>query len=168
MVKKWSFLVVLILVFSLCSPFGVYAAETGQGLSSDTGTVVSETTEYFEDGSSLTTVVVDESVSLSRAAAITKKGRKTVTARNKDGDELFCLMVHGTFSVEMGVSSTCTSSSYSALVTDTAWFNESAAAYRSGNQAIAEAKFIRKVLFITVESKDMKAVLTCNKNGVFS
>lgn len=132
------------------------------------GTVVSETTEYLPDGSSVTTIVVDETTVATRASAYTKTGSKYSIFRNKDGAELLRLTVNGTFSVNSGVSATCTNVSHSVKITDTAWQNESASSRKSGNQAIASGKFIRKMLFITVDTQEVTVTLTCDKNGNLS
>ncbi len=132
------------------------------------GKIVSETTEYFADGSSATVIVTDESGLLTRASSYTKTGSKYYVLRNKDGDELWRFTVRGTFSVNSGKSSTCTAASYNISITDDAWENESASTRRSGNQAVGDATFIKKLLFITTETKSCHVVLTCDTNGKLS
>lgn len=97
-----------------------------------------------------------------------KSGSKTYTAKNADKETLFTFTVHATFSVNSGVSATCTKSSYSYTITDNAWEKKSASASRSGNQAIGDAEFIKKLLFITVDTFNAHVVLTCNSNGQLS
>ena len=105
---------------------------------------------------------------LTRATTYTKTGSKYYILRNKNGAELWRFTVHGTFSVNSGVSSTCTGVSHSISITEDAWQNESASTSRSGNQAIGDATFIKKLLFITVETKGCHVVLTCDSNGNLS
>lgn len=143
----------------------VHAKETGTVLQD---TVVSETTEYLPDGSSVTTLVVDEAAAAACAAAYTKTGSKYSIFRNKDGAELFRLTVNGTFTVNAGVSASCTNVSHSVKITDTAWQNESASSRKSGNQAIASGKFIKKLLFVTVDTQEVAVTLTCDENGNLS
>lgn len=140
-------------------------AETDNAIN---GNVISESTEYFLDGSSATIIVTEETDLLTRAATYTKTGSKYYILRNKDGNELWRFTVHGTFSVNPGVSSTCTAVSHSISITEDAWQNDTASSYRSGNQAIGDATFIRKLLFITVETRSCHVVLNCDANGNLS
>lgn len=130
--------------------------------------IISETTEYLQDGTSVTIIVVDHSIPQTRGTTFTKTGSKYYIARNKNGVELWRFTVHGTFSVNSGVSATCTANSYSIKITEDAWQNESASTKRSGNQAIGDATFIKKLLFITTERKSCHVVLSCDKNGNLS
>ena len=168
MTKKFSFLITLIIMVSFFGPLSICSAHAEGTPSSVIGTVISETTEYFEDGTSLTTIIIDQTTTQARGTTTTKKGTKVAIARNKDGIECCRLTVSGTFSVNMGVSATCTACSHSVSITDTAWSNESASSHCSANQAIGEAKFIRKILFITVETRTIQVTLSCDKNGVLS
>lgn len=129
--------------------------------------VINETIEYFEDGSYMT-ITIAEMVEADRELRYEKKGYGNIIVHNKNGDELWRFTVYGTFSVNPGVSATCTAASCSYSIADNAWQNESASAYCSGNQAIGDATFIRKLLGITVESKDCHVVLTCDENGNLS
>lgn len=102
------------------------------------------------------------------ASTYEKSGKKTYTAKNNDGDTLFSFTVHGTFSVQSGVSASCTKASYSYSITDNIWELKSASASRSGNKAVGDAEFIKKILFITVDSLEPHIVLTCDSNGKLS
>ncbi len=83
-------------------------------------------------------------------------------------ETLFSFTVHGTFSVNSGVSASCTKSSYSYSITNKAWELKSASATRSGNKAIANAEFIKKLVFVTVDTFDANIVLACDSNGNLS
>lgn len=170
MMKKCSFAIALLLVFSLLMPLATTSARAEEIGPLPTDTIVSETTEYFEDGTSLTTVITERIVAQPQAASniVKKEGMKTVYARNKDKEVLFSLMVHGYYTINMGVSATCTLSGCMAKVVDTAWTKESDVPTYTANKAIAEAKFVRKVLFVTLETRVLKVTLTCDKNGVLS
>ena len=67
-----------------------------------------------------------------------------------------------------GVSASCTKSSYSYSITNKAWELKSASATRSGNKAIANAEFIKKLVFVTVDTFDANIVLACDSNGNLS
>ena len=129
--------------------------------------VVSETIEYFEDGSYMT-IIVTEDIPTTKGIRSSKSGSKDYVMLNKNGNELWRFTVNGTFSVNPGVSSTCTAASCGFSITDDAWENDSASSYCSENQAIGDATFIRKLLSITVESRDCHVILTCDSNGNLS
>lgn len=130
--------------------------------------IVSETTEYFEDGSYITVIVTEASGSKTRATTYTQLGSKAYIGYNKDKEEMWRFTIHGTFSVNEGVSATCTAVYYTINITNDAWENKSASVSRSDNQAIGDATFIRKLLGITVETRDCHVVLTCDEYGNLS
>lgn len=130
--------------------------------------IISETTEYFEDGSSVTIIVSEESTALTRASAYSKSGSKHYVFFDQDKVELWRFTVHGTFTVNPGISATCTEDSYSIDISDNAWKNESASIYHSGNQAIGDAVFIEKLLFITIDTINCNVVLSCDSDGNLS
>ena len=133
----------------------------------DEGVVVSETTEYQEDGSYIE-IVVRELPAVTRATT-SKSGSKTYTGKTSDGEALWSFTVKGTFSVNTGVSATCTAASCSASIKNSNWTNTAKSVKKSGNQAIGNATFEKKLLgLITTESKTCKLVLTCDKNGKLS
>ena len=134
----------------------------------DSTNIVRQTIEYFEDGSYITIIVTENISNITRATAYTKTGSKHYVMQNKDGDELWRFTVNGTFSVNSGVSATCTKSTYSIKITEDAWQNDSASASKSGNQATGTATFIKKLLFITTDTRECSVVLSCDKNGNLS
>lgn len=131
--------------------------------------IVSQETEYFSDGTSLTITIFEEkSSSLSRSTIYTKSGTKSYSLKNSDGDTLWTFTIKGTFSVTSGVSSTCTSTSYSTSNLSSGWGLDSASTYASSNNAIGDATFVHKTLFIVTETKNCHVVLTCDENGNLS
>ncbi len=129
------------------------------------GVVVSETTEFFEDGSSLTITVTQDVGAVAYGSVYSKSGSKTYVYRNGDNEEVLSFKLHGTFSVNSGVGATCTSTSYTTSISDTAWQLDSASSYASGNQAIGDATFVKKRFGIKFDTKNSHIVLTCDENG---
>lgn len=127
--------------------------------------VVSETTEFFEDGSSLTITVTQEDGVMAYGSVYSQSGAKTYVFRDSKNRELWRFKLHGTFSVNSGVSATCTDTSYSASITNTDWELDSASTYASGNQAVGDATFAKKIMGITVDTQSCHVVLTCDENG---
>lgn len=130
--------------------------------------IISETTEYLEDGSSVTIIVAEESTALTRASVYSKSGSKHYVYTDKDNNELWRFSVHGTFTVNSGISATCTEDSYDFDIFDDAWHNESASSSHSENQARGDAVFIEKILFITTYTKHCDVILSCDSNGNLS
>lgn len=98
----------------------------------------------------------------------TVKGSKTRTSYSPSGAVNFKLTVHGTFTVNTGVSATCTASTYSYSIVNSDWRLTAGSARKSANTAIAEGTFKRKVLFIDVETVATSIMLSCNTNGTLS
>ena len=134
---------------------------------SNNGHVISETTDILDDGTIITITVVEENDLLTRATT-TKTGTKTYTAKKSNGDVLFTFSVKGTFSVNSGVSATCTSSQVSHSITDDSWSCKDSSSSKSGNTAKGTATFIKKILFVTTDTKDVSISLKCDKNGKLS
>lgn len=133
----------------------------------DEGVVVSETTEYQEDGSYIE-IVVRELPAVTRATT-SKSGSKTYTRKDSDGTVLWTFTEKGTFSVNTGVSATCTAASCSTSIKDSAWTVAEKTSKKSGNKAIGNGTFKKKLLgVITTLTKSCEVVLTCDKNGKLS
>lgn len=130
-----------------------------------TQVVVSETVEYFEDGSYITTVITEEPT---LARATTKTGSKTSTYKDADGDALWQFVVTGTFSVNTGVSATCTKASHTETIYNDSWSVASASATKSGNKAIGNATFEKEILFVTTDTVERTLTLVCSVNGALS
>ena len=82
MKKLFALLMSVMMFMTVFSVFTV-SANTEQN-NAIKGRVISETTEYFSDGSSATVIVADESDVLTRASTYTKTGSKYYILRNKD------------------------------------------------------------------------------------
>ena len=130
--------------------------------------IISVTTEYFEDGSSVTIIVSEESTALTRASTYSKSGSKHYVFSDQNNIEFWRFTVHGTFTVNPGISVTCTEDSYSIEISDDTWHNESASTYHSGNQAIGDAAFVKKLLFIPIDTINCNVILSCDSNGNLS
>lgn len=167
MKKLITFLLTAIFALTTALPGNILTAQAAaeETLLSET---VSETIEYFEDGSYVVVTVTRPSGRTARATTYQMSGSKAYIDYNQNGEELWRFTVNGTFTVNEGVSATCTAATYTISITNTAWSNKSASAYASGNQAIGDATFIRKLLGITVETRDCHVVLTCDEYGNLS
>lgn len=152
----------LVLVLATCMISTVSAQESNTR-------VVSEVVEYSDDGSYIVTTVCEEISSNGIArAGYNKTGSKTVTGYTADNSVAWTFTVTGTFVVNEGVVSACTTARYSYTTPISAWSLKSGNAAKTGNQAIGSATFVKKVLGITVNTEEVTCTLTCNKYGVLS
>ena len=130
-------------------------------------TLISEGIKYFPDGSSIVTQVFEAEVITSKGT-VTKNGFKTAAYRDSNNNILCSFTIHGTFSVNTGVSATCTAASYSYTAPGSGWSLKTASATKSGSSAVGTSTFVKKVLLVTVDTRNLNCTLTCSKNGVLS
>ncbi len=135
--------------------------------------IIYETDSYVIklDGGYYAEVTVGESAGFTKegARAVTEKyGYKEFIFRDNSGNKLWRFVVNGTFSVNTGVSATCTQASYRTEIFNNNWQEKTASATKSQNKAIGDATFIKKVLLITTNTEEVHLVLTCDKNGNMS
>ncbi|MBR6537074.1 MAG: hypothetical protein IKT67_07710 [Lachnospiraceae bacterium] len=130
--------------------------------------IVSEHIETLEDGSYFH-VTVSELVSPSESRSVqTQHGSREITYHDANGVALWKYTLYGTFQFIPGSSAACISSSYSIDIYDSSWENTYASASKSGNQAIGDGTFIKKVLLITTHTENVHATLTCSAYGTLS
>ena len=142
-------LAIYLLVIAL--PIGGHAAEEKEEII------------YFDDGSYL---VIEINRSQERATwRVT--GNKRYTYYGSDGTSLWYAVLTGNFDYT-GTSSSCTSSSVSVTVQDSAWYVISKSASKSGNTATGSATVGEKVLGVTVTRVPVSLTLTCDANGNLS
>lgn len=122
----------------------------------------------FENGYYIETVIIEDEIIQTRGTTYTKSGTKTQTVRDSDGKALYSFTVKGTFTVNAGVSATCTSASYTYSITDDSWHFDSASTSKSGNKATATGTFKKKILLITTDTRSCTVTLECDKNGNLS
>lgn len=146
----------LVIMFAMCAslvPFTGMTAEIGEV----------EYMYYLSDGSY---IVVELNTSPARASS-TVTGTKTYTCKDDNGTALWKAVLTGTFSYT-GSSSSCTSSSCSVTIYDSAWYLVSKSASKSGNTATASVTMGKKVLGITVSTIPITINLSCDANGNLS
>ena len=153
MKKVLSFLFIVLIVF--CVSINACA-------SSDAITTV----EYFEDGSCIeTTIVVKEYIST--YATQVKKVEKSISYKDEDGIVCWKATLTATFRYT-GSSATCTDSTVSYEIYDSAWRMTSSTASKSGNTATADITAKRYTLGIPFKTIDRTITMTCSANGTIS
>ena len=147
----------------LISSIGIIANADANNL-----VLVNEETQYLGQGYFATVSIYENFVPILYTTAYTKSGSKVYTMRNKNGDVLWTFTLNGSFKVDSGKSSTCTSSNYSKKIINDSWSLKSASTSKTSNKAIGDATFQSKVLFIVTDEKSCHLGLICDKNGNLS
>lgn len=164
-----KFLSIFLTIVVLISLFSFTASATTYDGLAENEMVVSQTTEYFEDGSSITTTITQYVNDVSTLATTkTVSGSKTRTVKNADNEVLYKFKINGTFSVTVGVSATCTAVSCSASDLASGWSLDSYTTSKSSNKANATGVFKHKVLFVTNVTQEVSGTLACDANGTLS
>ncbi|MGM9681333.1 MAG: hypothetical protein ACI3XR_07500 [Eubacteriales bacterium] len=128
-----------------------FAEETGASpVQTDDGSTVI----YYEDGSKLTVspARIVETQSSARATSKTVSSGRDATFTDSDGTLQWKYTLTATFSYVEGVSSTCTNASYTQTIYDSSWTFSDGSATKSGNVATGSGKYVKKILFITVNT----------------
>lgn len=130
--------------------------------------ITSEYIEALEDGSYFRVTILEDVIpSISRSTQ-TKTGSKYTTYYDSDGTVLWKFTVYGTFQYTPGANAACTSISYTINIYDGSWENASASFTTNRNQAVGDATFKKKVLFITTNTENVHLVLSCDTYGNLS
>lgn len=116
--------------------------------------------EYLEDGSYIITTTQEVYV----RATNTKVGTRTKSQYDSDNVLDWQVILRGEFTYT-GTSSTCTSSTISVNIYDSAYSKVSSSSSKSGNTANGSATISRKVLGVTVATNTYPFSLSCDKNG---
>ena len=157
--KSGCLLIVVLMLFFTMLP-SAHAVE-------ETPILISERVEQLGDGLYLT-ISVYEFRTNARSSSFQKSGSKVYIARDPNGNPLWKYTLRGTFIVNQGVSAVCTTAVGNHEICNTNWYFNGASASTSGNQAIADAEFYKKILGIKVETKSCHVVLACDVNGNLS
>ena len=156
--------VLLVALICLGAACGVWADD---GSSVNNLELVSESVEYYEDGSSIVISVYEETVQ-TRSNLYNRVGRKTHQYRDADGNILWTFAVTGEFRVLEGASVTCISASCSTEIFHEAWVCTRKYAETSGSWAIAHGEFTQTLLGIVVGRESVEVSLTCDVYGNLS
>lgn len=158
-----KFLSIILTTIVLITPFSFTTSAENPEV------IISETTEYFEDGSSITTTITQQTSNIMPlSSTYNLTGSKTKTGKDSSGNVLYKFKITGTFLVNEGVSATCTAVSCSASDCNYGWELDSSTTSKSGNTAHATGVFKKKTLFITTQTIELPISLSCDKNGVLS
>lgn len=121
---------------------------------------------YYPDGSYVvTTLHIEPSASRSSS----KTAAKTATGYSADGTKLYTITVNGTFSINSGVSVSCTSVSYSKSILSNTWNLISASTSRN-NSSTSKASATATGYFKGTggETRTLSPTVYCDKNGNIS
>lgn len=130
-----------------------------------TGSANESSTEvvYLDDGGYLTIYVS----AIDTRSSTVKNGSKTYQYTNSNGEVSWKAVLNGTFTYT-GSSATCTASSCTVTVYDSAWYQVSKTTGKSGGTATAELTMGYKFLGVTTKKVPVSMTLTCDANGNLS
>lgn len=127
---------------------------------------------YADGGYAEIAIVTSDSPSYTSAGTMSvssmayyKNGSKVYRRYNSSGSMIYSFTVSAVFYIQPGISATCTSSSYSRTINDSTWSLSSASTYRTGNSAVGNAKFVKKILFVVIETNYIELILRCDSYG---
>lgn len=162
--KKTVFCILLVIATLFMSILPASADETNPStIQNEDGSTVT----IFEDGSMLTVSAAygdDEPIN-ARATTLTVTKHKIASYSNADGELQWEFTLTATFSYIVGLSSTCTSASYSKSIEGSGWSFSDGSATKSGSTATGKGTFTKKMLFITTRTDNVNISLTCDKYG---
>lgn len=149
--KRVICILLLVLMVVSILPVGAFAAETEESIT------------YFSDGSYLIRSI-DCGFGVERSK---KSGSSVYSYYGNNGDLEWTATLSATFTYD-GSSATCTSSSCSVSISNSAWHLVSKSADKSGNTATGTVSMERKMLGITTGSKTINLSLSCDADGNLS
>ncbi len=161
MKKALCLLLVLVTIFSLTVI--VHADDEPEY------SVVSTSTEYYEDGSYLETVIAESEADVApyRLTTYTKQGYKRLRYCNSQGDLEWTATVLGEFEYT-NFNCSCTIATIDYSISNTKWKIPSATATKSGNKAIGNVTAKYYYLGINTKTVNETITLTCSATGVLS
>lgn len=118
---------------------------------------------YFDDGSYITV----EIATIATRASGSVTGDKIYTYYAEDDSVSWKAILTGSFTYN-GKSATCTASSCSVTINNSAWYTISKSASKSGDTAKASVTMGKKLLGVTVAEVPVTITLTCDANGNLS
>lgn len=157
--KKLISTALAMVLFMLCCA-GTLAAKEA-----DTLAITSETEDviYYDDGSYCIITLTQSSA----RTTVATSGSKTASYYTSSGVLICTLTVSGNFQYD-GLTSSCTSVSHTLTVSHSSWSTSSQSSYINGCYAVANATVYRRVLGVTVETRDLNVQLCCDKYGKLS
>ena len=149
--KKLISCVILVAILLSVFSIGCFAEE------------IKENVTYLENGS----YIIDTIVEFKGRTSGSVNGSRTKSYYDANGNLDWKAVLNGSFTYT-GSSATCTSSSVSVTVYDSAWYTIFKTASKSGNTASASVTMGCKELGITVDRVTIPISLTCDKDGNLS
>lgn len=161
-----AFCAVMITGIPFCSVVSAANMDSDYQLSQDERTSV----EYLDNGLIIITTISESLIYPNSQSSIlsstySKSGTKTQVVKNSSNETLFSFSVTGQFTVDPGISSICTLSSYNYSISDSAWSLYSATASKSGNSAYGSATFRKKLFDVVIDTQTLNIAVSCDTNG---
>lgn len=162
--KKFFAILISLVVFAGVFACPVYAKDS-QAAATAPKADVSQSVEYFEDGSYMVTTIIQSEISL--LAANSKTSTKSVDFFASNNEKKWTASLHATFTYT-GSSCTANSSYTTYKIYDDAWKLKSSDCSVSGNKATGNFTFRHSFLGIPMTTKSTTITISCSATGVVS
>lgn len=126
--------------------------------------------EELDNGYYIETILTQNSTLPDRASILatsTKSGKKTAYCKNADGDVMWSISVHGTFTYN-GTTSKCTAVSMSKTISNSNWTVSDTSSSKSGNTCKATGTGTLKASGVVIQSITKTITLKCAADGTLS
>ncbi|MCH5341156.1 MAG: hypothetical protein J1E01_06800 [Acetatifactor sp.] len=162
--KKIILFVFILPIALLINTMSAHAAEE---ISSDVQAGPEASVVYFDDGSRLviSPIYGTKDGSTIKTAANTVTRSRDVYYEDSNGNLELKYTLTATFSYNYGVSSTCTSASYTQTIYDDKWSFSDGSATKSGNTAYGKGHYVKKQWFVVIKDVDIDISLSCDIYG---
>lgn len=149
-------LTIIIFIFSTISSF----AESKD-------LIISQTTEYFEDGSYIVTILTIEDENTTTRATSAKSGSKTITIYNSHDEKLVELKLTATFNYT-GSSAICTNAVATYTLYNSNYGVTNSSGITAGNKGIGNFTVKQYFVGIPIRIMEHTITITCSSTGVLS
>jgi len=113
-------------------------------------------------------IISDPIVSINpclKGAALEIEAEQFYAHYDSDNNLEWKYTLYATFECEYGVSSVCANAYYVQNIYNGNWTFSNGAAYTSANTAIGTGRYVKKYLFITLDTIEVSLTLTCDVFG---
>ena len=156
------FLTLIIFAGAFACP--VYAENSETALQTNE-IIISQSVEYFDDGSYAVTTISQPEIAL--AASGTKVGYKSVDYFNSDDVKQWTATIHSKFTYT-GTAATAYSQYTSYTIYNSAWKLKAESSSASGSKATGNFTFKYYLLGVPVKTQDVSVTISCSPTGVLS
>lgn len=160
-------LLCLMLITSVFAGAATPAVDASSGNDISFERVISEQVIQLDDGKEVVVTIYSTPVS-TYAMSYSRVGTKKFSMRDEAGSIMYEFSLQGVFQVNKGVSVVCISASHDYETYHSGWRYVSGSSHTNANKAFGHATFEGMVDSVTLLTREIDLVLTCDENGNLS